>query len=91
MITGSKAPIAESILSYGLEDTNDLCHLGTMIDIGETIYNDLVTMLMTKLRQKFLPNVIGKKKTQTVTKPKPKSQRPDVSGVLPQKGKKSKD
>ncbi|GJT21920.1 hypothetical protein Tco_0891857 [Tanacetum coccineum] len=69
----------------------------TKIDIGEIIYNDLVTKLMAKSRQRTTNLVsplpayekTGKKKTQTVTKPKPKSQGPKTSGALPKMGKKA--
>ncbi|GJY13299.1 hypothetical protein Tco_0382608 [Tanacetum coccineum] len=75
---------------------------GTKIDIREIIYNDVLTRLMAKSRQKYVsyPRFISlspsekkrKTKTQTVTvtKPKPKSHGPEASEALCKKGKKAK-
>ncbi|GJR93288.1 hypothetical protein Tco_0265462 [Tanacetum coccineum] len=52
----------ENCLSYGLEDS---IHIWTKVDIGEIIYNNLVTRLINKSRQKKKSN---SKKTPTKTK-----------------------
>ncbi|GKA41341.1 retrovirus-related pol polyprotein from transposon TNT 1-94 [Tanacetum coccineum] len=65
---------------------------GTEVDIGEIIYSNLVTKLLSKSRLKYVtyPRKKKKVKSETVTSTLPQLQGPEASGTLPQKRKKPK-
>ncbi|GJR68945.1 hypothetical protein Tco_0015010 [Tanacetum coccineum] len=99
----TKAPIAKSIISYGLEDPDDLCYSGPR---WEPLIYRTTDSLQYPHRTKIdiekiiyndhVPSLVTKtmqkrkKKTQTMTKPKSKSQGPEACRALPQKEKKAK-